>query len=63
MKNKMSEYGGKETYASKGAMMRHEGKEKPKMERMEGNGYSNGGMVMKGYAKGGMVVKVKGKNC
>lgn len=53
MKNKMSEYGGKEKYAFKGAMMRHEGKESPKMERMEG----------KGYAKGGMVVKVKGKNC
>lgn len=54
MKKMMSEYGGKEKYTSKGAMMRHEGKEKPKMERMEG---------MKGYAKGGMVVKVKGKNC
>lgn len=53
MKNKMSEYGGKEKYASKGAMMRHERKESPKMERMGG----------KGYAKGGMVVKVKGKNC
>ena len=53
MKKMMSEYGGKEKYPSPGAMKRHERKEKPKMERMEG----------KGYAKGGMVVKVKGKNC
>jgi len=53
MKKMMSEYGGKEKYKSKGAMKRHEGMEKPKIERMEG----------KGYAKGGMVVKVKGKNC
>lgn len=53
MKNKVSEYGGKEKYVSKGSMVRHERKESRKMERMEG----------KGYAKGGMVVKVKGKNC
>lgn len=53
MKKMMSEYGGKEKYASKAMMKRHEGKEKPRMERMEG----------KGYAKGGMVVKIKGKNC
>lgn len=54
MAKMVSEYGGKEKYASKGAMVRHEGKEKPRMERME---------KPKGYAKGGMVVKVKGKNC
>lgn len=54
MKKMMSEYGGKETYASKEAMKRHERKESPKMERKE---------KMRGYANGGMVVKVKGKNC
>lgn len=51
---KMPEYGGKEKYASKGAKMRHERKESPKMERME---------KVRGYADGGMVVKIKGKNC
>jgi hypothetical protein len=54
MKKMMSEYGGKEKYKSKGAMKRHEGMEKPKIERME---------RMRGYRDGGMVVKVKGKNC
>lgn len=54
MKKMVSEYGGKEQYKSKGAMMRHERKEGKKMERMEG---------MRGYKNGGMVVKIKGKNC
>lgn len=51
---KVKEYGGKETYASKGAMKKHEGKESMKKEKMEGMG--------KGYAMGGKVL-VKGKNC
>lgn len=38
MKNKakkISEYGGKEMYASKAAMMKHEKAEGPKVEKME----------------------------
>lgn len=50
----IKEYGGKESYASKGAMKMHEKAEGPKKEKMEKMG--------KGYAKGGMVL-VKGKNC
>lgn len=50
----VKEYGGKEKYASKGAMKKHEGKEGPKKEKMEGMG--------KGYSMGGKVL-VKGKNC
>lgn len=51
---KISEYGGKEVYASKGAMKKHEKAEGPKKEKMEKMG--------KGYAKGGIVLH-KGKNC
>ena len=34
-KTAISEYGGKEKYASKAAMMKHEKKEGPKMRAME----------------------------
>lgn len=55
----MKEYGGKESYKSKGAMKKHEGKESKKMESKE-PGMKKGGMVKKpmGYAKGGMVHKM-----
>lgn len=35
-KTKVSEYGGKEMYKSKAAMMKHEGKESVAMENKEG---------------------------
>jgi len=46
---KISEYGGKEQYASKGAMKKHEKVEGPKKEKMEkaGKGYKMGGKVKK----------------
>jgi hypothetical protein len=47
----IKEYGGKEKYASKGAMKKHEGAEGKKKEKMEG---------MAGYKKGGMVKGRKG---
>ena len=57
----IKEYGGKETYASKTAMKKHEGRESKKMESKE-PGMKKGGMVMKNktmkYAKGGMVHKM-----
>lgn len=47
MAKMIKEYGGKETYKSKGAMKRHEGKEGSSKERMEkmGKGYKAGGKV------------------
>ena len=45
---KVKEYGGKETYKSKAAMMRHEAKDSPAMERKEG--MASGGKV-RGYGK------------
>lgn len=56
-KGGITEYGGKEKYSSKGAMMRHEKSESPMMERKEG--MMAGGMT-KGYAKGGMT---RGDGC
>ena len=47
----IEEYGGKEKYKSKAAMMRHESKETPAMERKE-RGMKAGGAV---YRKGGKV--------
>ena len=38
--NKVKEYGGKEVYASKSAMKKHEGKESKKMEAKEKRGAS-----------------------
>ena len=43
---KMSEYGGKEMYASKAAMMKHEKKEPMKMEKKEAM-MAKGGMTKK----------------
>lgn len=43
---KMSEYGGKEMYASKAAMMKHEKKEPTKMEKKEAM-MAKGGMTKK----------------
>jgi hypothetical protein len=63
----IKEYGGKESYKSKSAMKKHEGKESKKMESKEsakgmhkmpdGKMMKNSGMKM-GYAKGGMVHKM-----
>ena len=39
-KKKISEYGGKEMYASKSAMMKHEKAEGKKMEKKEGAGFA-----------------------
>lgn len=46
---KISEYGGKEQYASKQAMKKHEKTEGSKKEKMEkaGKGYKMGGKVKK----------------
>jgi hypothetical protein len=45
----ISEYGGKEKYASKAAMKKHEGSEGKKMEMKEKMGsYKKGGMVKGG---------------
>ena len=43
---KMSEYGGKDKYASKAAMMKHEKKEPMKMEKKEAM-MAKGGMTKK----------------
>lgn len=43
---KIKEYGGKEIYASKSAMMKHEKKESPAMEKREA-GMKKGGVVKK----------------
>lgn len=53
-KAKISEYGGKETYKSKAAMMKHEGKESMSMERKEAR-MAGGGMCrgMGAASKGG----------
>ena len=53
-KAKISEYGGKETYKSKAAMMKHEGKESMGMERKEAR-MAGGGMCrgMGAASKGG----------
>jgi len=51
----ISEYGGKEKYASKAAMMKHEKKESPKMEKKEK--MAKGGTVK--CATGGVVKKKK----
>ena len=39
-KKKISEYGGKEMYASKSAMMKHEKAEGKKVEKKEGAGFA-----------------------
>lgn len=54
-KVKVSEYGGKETYKSKAAMMKHEGKESPSMEKKEGR-------MAKGGKCRGMGAATKGGN-
>lgn len=41
----ISEYGGKEQYASKAAMKKHEGKEGMKKEKSEMQSLKKGGMV------------------
>lgn len=57
---KISEYGGKEMYSSKKAMMKHEGMEGMKMEKSEGMKMRGGGMaIRKGYADGGMPMVMK----
>lgn len=59
----ISEYGGKEMYSSKKAMMKHEGMEGMKMEKSEGK-MRGGGMATKGKGvalkKGGMAKKGRG---
>jgi hypothetical protein len=61
---KISEYGGKEMYSSKKAMMKHEGMEGMKMEKSEGMKMRGGGMAAKGKGlamkKGGMAPKGRG---
>ncbi len=52
---KISEYGGKEMYKSKAAMMKHEGKESKSMEKKEA------GMAKGGKARG-MGAATKGGN-
>ena len=54
-KGKISEYGGKEMYTSKAAMMRHEGKESMSMEKKESR------MAMGGKCRG-MGAATKGGN-
>lgn len=62
---KISEYGGKEKYASKAAMMKHEKAESPAKESMEmkkyGRGEAKAKMQMRGYgmARGGKVCKMR----
>lgn len=55
---KIKEYGGKEIYASKTAMLKHEKKESPLFEKKE-PGMKKGGAVKK--AKGGAVGAVRRK--
>ena len=57
-KAKISEYGGKEMYKSKAAMMKHEGKESVSMENKEGR-MAKGGMSrgMGAAIKSGKFVK------
>jgi hypothetical protein len=55
---KVKEYGGKEIYASKSAMMKHEKKESPAMERKEA-GMKKGGMAKKSSDKMGRAVSRK----
>ncbi len=49
-KAKISEYGGKEKYKSKAAMMKHEGKESLTMENKEAR-MAKGGMAKKSEVK------------
>jgi hypothetical protein len=62
---KISEYGGKEKYASKAAMKKHEKAESPAEESMEmkkyGRGETKAKMQMRGYgmARGGKVCKMR----
>jgi hypothetical protein len=55
---KIKEYGGKEIYASKSAMMKHEKKESPAMEKREA-GMKKGGMAKKSSDIIGRAVKRK----
>jgi hypothetical protein len=59
---KISEYGGKEMYSSKKAMMKHEGMESMKMEKSEGK-MKQGGMAKKGRGLAVMIAigKPKGR--
>lgn len=51
MKKSISEYGGKEKYASKAAAMKHEKKEGKKMEMKEKMMYGAKGLKSKGKKK------------
>ena len=55
---KIKEYGGKELYASKSAMMKHEKKETPAVEKREA-GMKKGGMAKKSSDTMGRAVKRK----
>lgn len=57
---KIKEYGGKEIYASKAAMMKHEKKETPAVEKRE-FGMKKGGAVKIGRAVKRKTADVKGR--
>jgi len=62
MVKKIKEYGGKEVYKSKAAMMKHEKKESPAMEKKEGmkKGGSTSKWIQKAIKKPGSLKKALG---